>query len=225
MKSAVKYMSKYVFLSHMLKNDTPCYNGDKNVHISSASSIINGDSTNSMSIKITNHVGTHIDFPCHFHANGKTLNDYAPGFFIFDDVAVWDIPLSSGTCIEDEVINYEYCECNVDLLIIRTGYSSYYKQDKYWNDNPGLTLAAAKHIKAAYPKLKALGADIISVNAYKNKSEGRLAHMELLSQPEIIIIEDMYLENINGKIKKVIAAPMLVKNADGVPCTVIAEVE
>ena len=218
-------MSKYVFLSHILKNDMPCYNGRNSIKIVQESSIEGGDSSNSVVVSLGNHVGTHIDFPRHFFQNGKTINDYSPDYFVFNKVSVWNIPLDAGNCIDEEMLKSCKCAYGPDLLIIRTGYGRFYGKEKYWNDNPGLSFAAARYIKETLPGLRALGLDFISINAYKNKQEGRKAHAELLSYPEIMIIEDMNLHDLTDNVKKVIVAPLLISDADGAPCNVIAEVE
>ena len=51
-----------MYLSHFIDTNTPCYGGKKGlISITDATSIKKGDTSNSKSISIGNHIGTHID--------------------------------------------------------------------------------------------------------------------------------------------------------------------
>ena len=68
--------------------------------------------------------------------------------------------------------------------------------------------------------------DIISLTSRLHREEGRKAHREFLgdhypSSP-IVLIEDMSLINYKDIITNVLIAPLIVNDADGAPCTVIA---
>jgi kynurenine formamidase len=198
--------NKYIFLSKILSKNTACYNGVL------------------AELAQNYHVGTHIDFPAHSIKNGKTVNAYNAQYFIFDNSFVCNVNMECG-----DYINYKHLkEFNIpqctDLLIIKTGYGKFEHQEKYWNDNPGLDESVAEFLKSKFPKIKAIGMDFISVTAYKNKEPGRKAHVAFLSEPEILLIEDMLIPNEILTFKRIIAAPLLINSADGVPCSVIAEV-
>jgi kynurenine formamidase len=209
----------------MLKNYMPCYNGVKKVEIAVDKSMEDGNHTNSLTVYMGNHVGTHIDFPLHYIRGGKTFDAYSPEYFIFDRITVVDIPLANGVYIDEDVFKCQTCANDTDLLLIRTGYGQYYDTDKYWNNNPGLSFLGAKYIKNAFPHLRAIGIDFISVNAYRNKDEGRKAHTELLTTPEVLIIEDMDFSKLTEIPMRIIVAPLPLFGADGAPCNIIAEVD
>ena len=64
--------------------------------------------------------------------------------------------------------------------------------------------------------------DLISATSYSNREEGRKAHNAFLNPSNgdpILFIEDMKLDGIK-KLNKIIVAPLLIKDADGVPCTI-----
>lgn len=218
-------MSKYIFLTRMIKNGMPCYNGNISVLITPDKSIESGDRNNTLTIKMNNHIGTHIDFPNHCISDGKTINDFPPDWFVFDKIFICDIPLDVGVCIDDKMLEQHGCMGNdAEMLILRTGYGRFYNDRKYWYDNPGLSPKAAKYIKNSFPKLRALGVDFISINAYSYKEDGRKAHIELMKNDEIAIIEDMDLSSLTEHVKRIVVAPLLIYKADGAPCNVMAEV-
>jgi kynurenine formamidase len=197
--------NKYIFLSRVLSKGTVCYNG------------VSAESAQNY------HIGTHIDFPAHSVKNGKTVNDYNAEYFVFAHPFVCNISIECGSYINSEHLKeFNIPKCT-DLLVIKTGYGEYYNEEKYWNDNPGLDKSIAEFLKSKFPKIRAIGMDFISVNAYRNKEPGRKAHTAFLSEPEILLIEDMLISNEISAFKRIIVAPLLINLADGVPCSIIAE--
>ena len=63
---------------------------------------------------------------------------------------------------------------------------------------------------------------MISLTSMNNKEEGKKAHINFLLDHDILILEDMNLTSINKKPRNIILSPLQIENADGVPCTVIA---
>jgi kynurenine formamidase len=197
--------NKFVFLSHSLNQNTPCYNGQP------------------VALHKNYHTGTHIDFPAHSIKNGKTVNDYNAEYFVFVHPFMCDINMECGDYINSEHLKKSDIPQCTDLLLIKTGYGKFYREEKYWNDNPGLDKSVAEFLKNEFPKIRAIGMDFISVNAYKNKEPGRKAHLAFLSEPEILLIEDMFIPDETLTFKQITVAPMLIDLADGVPCSIIAE--
>jgi len=71
-------------------------------------------------------------------------------------------------------------------------------------------------LKEAYPKLRMIGLDIISLTSQLDRHEGMASHKRF--PPQFTVVEDMDLKNFT-------VAPVLFENMNGVPCTVIAEIE
>ena len=94
----------------------------------------------------------------------------------------------------NDFININDLNIDVELLLIKTGYENYRIQDKYWNDNPGLSSELASYFRTRFKKLRCIGFDFISLTSWNHRLEGRLSHREFLTpdQPNssILIIED-----------------------------------
>ena len=218
-------MKSLIYLSHHISNETPLYGNEKGIKISPVKQIQSGDSCNTLNLSFPNHIGTHIDFPYHFNQGGKTINDYPASYWHFDHVEMVDL---SGKVVDSQIIdltifpNIENIE--TDLLLIKTGYGKYRGTDRYTLTPPGLSADLALFFRNRFPKLRCIGMDLISVSSYTNREEGRKAHHAFLnpdkSEP-ILLIEDMNL-NVDGPFNTVIVAPLLIDNADGAPCTVLA---
>jgi len=79
----VNVLMTVIYLSHFLNNNTPLFGGENTINISPDNEIKKGRSNNTKRCFFPNHAGTHIDFPNHFDDDGKTINNYAPEFWIF----------------------------------------------------------------------------------------------------------------------------------------------
>jgi len=217
-------MNNSIFLSHPISNETPLYGGKKNIKICSASSIKSGNTANTLNLSFPNHSGTHIDLPYHFFENGKKLTDYDASFWIFNNPVCVDVFCDNGYMVNYmDVANKINNE--TDLLLIRTGFEKFRYESKYWKENPGLSIDLAKALRLKHPNLRAIGMDFISVTSRLHREEGRGAHREFLgshykSNP-LVLIEDVSLKHYNN-IYQVIIAPIMIANADGAPCTIIA---
>ena len=119
---------------------------------------------------------------------------------------------------------YNIENSETDLLLIKTGYSAYRGTNRYTLTPPGLSADLAPFLRMNLPKLRCIGMDLISISSYNNREEGRRAHHAFLNPFEgdpILLIEDMKLDT-NGPFEKIIVAPILIDDADGAPCTVLA---
>ena len=73
-------MIELVSLSHFISEETPGYGGKAEIRIRPARSIEKGDSCNQKKLFLSNHIGTHVDFPLHFTRTGKSIDHYPVSF-------------------------------------------------------------------------------------------------------------------------------------------------
>lgn len=217
----------FIWLSHILTNDTPLYGGADNLNIMADKSINAGDSCNTSFIKMPSHAGTHVDSPYHFLANGKRVEQYAPEDWFFNCPQVIFFSASPGQLIIPEDIPLpEQLDEATDMLLLCSGFESYRGTDVYWEAGPGLAPELAEFLILKYPKLRAIGMDFISISSLKHRDKGRVAHKAFLERG-ILLFEDMCLSGIrkDERLEKVIALPLRFANADGAPVTVIGTVD
>lgn len=221
-------MEKYILLSHVLRQDTPSYGNRDKMIIRTNSAIKSGETANSSCwIFSNNHIGTHLDVPYHFSLNGKRTTDYPIGDYVFNCCQLVDIPKQDACLLGPQDFEGLEINPNVELLLIRTGYERWRKEEIYWNNNPGLAPELADYFRATFQKLRCVGFDFISVTSWKHRTEGRLAHKAFLTPEnggrEIWCIEDMSLAGVQEKLSQVIVAPLLVEDGNGTAVTVIAK--
>ena len=218
-------MAKFQYLSYFLDDKTPIYGGDSGIDIIKLNDISKGDTANTKRISFHNHSGTHIDFPNHFLENGKFSSDYEANFWIFNNP--YFIKINPD---EDEIILLdknliETIPKETDFLILNTGFYKHRGSKKFWNNNPGISPDLAKLLKLQCPNLRVLGMDTISLTSYQNRILGRQSHRKFLVENDILLVEDMNLKNLKTLPKKLMCFPLLIREVDGCPVTIIAEYE
>lgn len=218
-----------LLLSHYLEANTPTYGNRDKLTIKEVSKIKDGSSANSSDWHFsTNHFGTHIDAPLHFFENGKTITDFPVKFWFSRKCFLLDIPCERGVLIDYSNI-FETIPQDTEVLLLRTGYENYRKEDKYWNDNPGLSSSLGEWLKRNILDLKIIGFDFISLTSWNFREEGKTAHREFLGESvergPICIVEDMALSKVKGSIENIFISPLFVKGANGSPVTVFANLK
>jgi kynurenine formamidase len=206
-----------IYLSHFLDKETPCYGGEPEaVKVNQIRAIANGDTSNNIAVSFPVHIGTHIDFPFHFSADGKTASDYPASFWICNKVGVME-----GKIEEVPALIFQLPE-DIELLIFKTAFAVHRGEEIYWKDQPVIPAAYAKLFRNRFPKLRIFGFDMISLTSKLNREEGRKAHQQFLLHEDILVLEDMKLDELDFTPSSVIIAPLQINNADGAPCNIIA---
>lgn len=221
-------MSKWIYLSYSISLDTPAYGGGNSIKIYHEKSIEKGDSCNTQYWRLSNHLGTHIDFPRHFVQAGKTSGDYSPEFWIFHSPFILDIStVEPGLIVEPEDVDMDTVPDNIDMLVIKTGFCQLREKDIYWENNPGFAPSTSTFLRERFPDLRVFGFDSISLSVFAHKETGHEAHKAFLDHPNpILLLEDMDLTKVDNsvKLKQIIVSSLRVDGADGAPCTVFANI-
>lgn len=218
-----------IYLSHVVSESTPVYGGGVGAKIVRNRAIEQGDGCNTQLWELPNHVGTHIDAPRHFFADGPTIDSYPPEFWICNNVAFVTIHLEAARWIGVEDMRGKF-RMDADCLIIKTGFQKWRGGDVYCLDNPGLSAGLAEWLRENCPNLRFIGMDFISVSRFSDREGGRAAHREFLNPPltgnPILPVEDMDLSLLHDgqRIDSILLVPVRVAATDGSPVTVIAEI-
>jgi len=220
--------TKWKYLSYPLHPNAPAYGGNQAFFDEPDKQMSKGDSCNTRQWRMSNHMGTHIDFPKHFSNNGSVCDDYSADFWVFSSCAVLDIAaVNPGQIITVDYLELARLPDNIELLLLKTGFCNLRDNPVYFQKNPGLHPLIADSLRDKLPNLRVIGFDLISVSSYAYRELGRKAHRAFLDNDKpILLIEDMDLTTINGNtsIQQVIITPLRVKRADAAPCTVLVEV-
>lgn len=173
---------KYIDLSHEIKNEMPIYPGDMKVKLNEEKDYLK-DGYNSYSLSTTMHAGTHIDAPMHMHHNKKYISEYSIEKFI-GNVALLDVRGEKVIGIKDEY--YKVIKEN-DVVILFTGWDSFYGKDEYYTNHPIVSDELAELL--IKKKIKMLGVDMPSPD------RGTFDIHKKLFENDIFILEN--LTNLN----------------------------
>lgn len=222
--------STSIYLSYILDKNTPTY-GNRNKFIATKKSDISkGDVANDTAIETTVHIGTHIDMPYHFYENGQTIEDFDCGYFNFENILFIELT-PKELIIKDELIELldkTKDKNKYEILIVKTGICNKRGTQEFWESNYGFDPSIADYLREFFPNIRVFGFDSISVSSFQNRMVGREAHKAFLNPKNpILLLEDMDLREVTKSniIKKLTVAPVRIAKCDGVPCTVIAEIE
>ena len=221
-----KQLLKWVWLSHTTSSSTPAYGGGNGFDVLADKQINSGDSCNTVSIQMSNHIGTHVDAPLHFVADGTAIDKYQAQEWIFTKPLLIDIPTE-----QEMIVTVDHLKAAIpsqirdaDLVMIKTGIEQHRCSEAFWKNPPGFSPDICDYLYQRFPSFNTFGIDAISISSFAHRDIGRFAHQEFLGKG-IRIIEDMALSNIDSsrQLKQVIALPFRFAEADGSPITVMAE--
>jgi kynurenine formamidase len=221
----------WIYLSHVLDSDTPLYGGGGTVSIVRTRRMDANDTSNNSSLALPAHSGTHVDAPFHFDPQGLTLDRLPAHFWRAASPSLIDAPCNPGELLDLDRLGplFDAIPHQCDLLLLRTGAEAWRSAnpDTYACQGPGLAPAAAAWLRENR-RLRFLGMDFISLSSPLHREAGRAAHRALLgpasASAPVLLIEDMALGELKASPLSAWIMPLLYRDADGAPATVIAEV-
>ncbi len=221
--------AKRIYLSYILDGNTPTYGNRSRFVCQKKSDISKGDVANDSSIETTVHIGTHLDMPYHFYENGQTIEDFDIEYFSSDKILYIDF-IPDGLIIKSDLVDIldpVADKSTYEFLIIKTGICHRRDNEAFGVENYGFHPSIADYLKKAFPNIRIIGFDSISVSSFQDRMLGREAHRAFLDPKHpLLILEDMDLRTLdkNSFIHKMDIVPLRIAKCDGLPCTVLAEV-
>jgi arylformamidase len=206
-------------VSVLISEQTPVYEGDPAVEITSASSIAKGDAANVSRLCCGVHTGTHVDASAHFIEGARRVHEL-------------DLEKLVGKCRVVEIDeNVEAIEAKhvenlegVERVLFKT------RNSDFWNDfsqgfRKDFTYLAPDAAKALVDlNVKLVGIDYLSVEKFG--SNDFATHITLLEK-EIVIIEGLDLREVSAGDYELVCLPMKIADGtgDGAPArTILREI-
>ncbi len=203
---------KLIDVTVPLDSRTPTYPGNTPFTIEAIKRIARGDSSNTSTLHLGAHTGTHVDAPRHFF-------DAAPGA---DDLAL-ELMLGRTRVVEISTRNGIGAEQlgGLDLseelrVLFKTSNSRLWGSPEFHTDYVGVTASGAEYLVAH--GIKVVGIDYLSIEEFK--TPGAPAHHMLLGGG-VIVIEGLNLREVEPGIYDMLCLPLRVVGADGAPARVL----
>ncbi|MDD2402658.1 MAG: cyclase family protein, partial [Clostridia bacterium] len=204
-------------LSHIICSDMPVFPGTEQPIFQKVNTL-DENGFNEAKITMYSHTGTHIDAPAHVLDKGCHLDDLEINYFI-GSATVLDFSNIKSQSIDIDCLKaYEEKIKYVEFVLIKTGWSRYWGEEKYYENFPSLSEKAAKWLSQF--NLKGVGIDTISID---NSDSVIFAVHKVLLGKNIIIIENLTnLDSVKADNFILSVLPLKNKDADGSPVRAIS---
>lgn len=186
--------------------------GDEPVNVKQTSTIEQGFAANVTGVSMSAYTGTHVDAQRHFIDKGKDVTQI-PFKALIGEVKVFHIRDTARITLSEI---QEYSIERGDRVIFRTCNSTIdWTMRDFQKDYVYLATDAAESLKEK--GILCVGIDYLSIAGDANGSD---VHRLLLGS-EIVIIEGLWLKDIDEGKYDMICLPMKIKGSDGVPARVL----
>ncbi|KAF5368081.1 hypothetical protein D9758_004357 [Tetrapyrgos nigripes] len=185
-------------LSHKLEPNTTSWPGLPNFECCPLTSVAN-DGFSLHKVSMGSHLGTHVDAPSHFIADGASI-DQIPVERLFGPAVIVDLTSKKergGISWERDLKVYFEGDRNgirqkIDekmILVLYTGWSKYWKEPEKYYQHPYLEVQAAEEI--AERGVKAIGLDFASLDDSGKGVEGGFPVHKVILGAGIPMIENL----------------------------------
>jgi arylformamidase len=170
-------------------------------------------------VKMSSHVGTHVEFPYHHVKNGKSAADY-PLDRLIGEAVLLDF---SHKKKDEEITLQEVLDCGVevrkgDIALIRTDMHKLWKTPQ-GHDRPVLSLEATRYL------VEEVGIHCIGTDATGLEVRGRddqPVHV-LLFENDVAMVESLTnLDQIKSSRFEIVILPLPIEGLDSCPVRVLA---
>lgn len=198
-----------------LSNQTPVWEGDKEVSITRESLISEGEDFNVSHLSLGAHAGTHIDAPFHAFTDGDTV-DRIPLEKLVGSVQVIEIEKNIDLITAD-VLTRCQLEKGLKRILFKTRNSQYWKEEPYRfsEDYVGLDSSAASFLVAL--GIQFAGIDWFSISTMQDMIKPH----EILLGAGVVILENVNLLNVEPGFYDLYCLPLKLVGTDGAPVRVI----
>jgi arylformamidase len=198
----------------------PLSSGTKGISIEPARRL-ESDGWNASTLCLYSHCGTHIDAPVHFGVGAETIDTIDVEKFM-GPAWIADVrPIEPRALIEPQHLGAitEKFKPGESLLIC-TGWSAYYGQDRYRQELPRIGEELAHW--CVENEVRMLGVEPPSVADINNIEELATIH-KILVEGGVIVVEGLAnLISVSKPQVTFIALPLKIANGDGAPARAIA---
>jgi kynurenine formamidase len=174
-------------------------------------------------IVLGTHIGTHADAPRHFIRNGSTIDEIALDVLV-GPATVADFTVCEPLqCIDVSDLKQKLGDAVPARLILRTGWSEYFGNMKFYNEYPFLSERAAQWLVEKGVRLVAMDTPSPDNPAHSRGTPKDSPNHKVLLGAGVVLVE--YLTNLQSLTSaevELIVMPLKLKGCDGSPIRCVA---
>lgn len=208
---------RIIDLTHTMNEDMPVFPGTEKP-VFNAANTLEKDGFAETKFSMYSHTGTHIDAPSHMSYGANSLDKMDIECFIGKSLIIDCTEVKDYEITLQHLLSYENKLKDVDFVILKTGWSKYWGNEKYFNRFPFMTVQAVKWLIGF--DLKGIGIDAISIDDIETSDFQ--VHHELFRKNMIVIENLTNLDLIEKEFFMFSCLPMKYENSDGSPVRAIA---
>jgi arylformamidase len=205
--------SEFIDVSIPLRDDMVHWPGDAPFHRLQTLDIANGDVCNLSQISTSAHIGTHMDAPRHFLADGKGIETMTIDATIGPARV---IAIQHAELIQVQELEPHHLQKGERVLFKTRNSAHHWKTDTFQEKFVYIPEATAHYL--AKCAIQTVGVDYLSVGGYK--VDGAETHRALLAAG-IWIIEGLNLEHVEPGNYELICLPLKTVGSDGAPARAV----
>lgn len=183
--------------------------------------ILEKDGWNATTLSLYSHCGTHMDAPIHFGVGRQTIDKLDVSQLIGPAWVIDVRPIEPCASIDIEHMSNIADKIEPgDSILICTGWSEYYDQERYRNELPRVSAGLAQW--CVEKQVRMLGVEPPSVADVNNIEELTTVH-KILFEGGVIVIEGLAnLQSLTKSKVTLIALPLKIADGDGAPARIVA---
>mgnify|MGYP003596249269 FL=1 len=207
-------MADYLDISLAISPDLPRWPGSPLTELTRRRDMGRGDPVNDSTLVCGVHVGTHVDAPLHFLADGADVTHLALDALIGPAVVAFLPDVDAVTADDLEALKLP---ADTRRLLLRTRNSeSWQRGDRDFHaDFVALTADAARWVVARGIRL--IGVDYLSVQIFQGDPATHIA----LLQAQVVIVEGLNLFQVAPGNYELICLPLKLAGAEGAPARAV----
>lgn len=203
-------------ISLSLSPDLPVWPGDPQVELERVAKMEEGSRYNLTHLKMSAHVGTHVDAPFHFLGGKSQTIDQLPLNLLIGRAYVSQLP-DEINLIDALTMQRAQIPLRTRRLLFKTRNSAYWANPdgRFHTDFTALSPDGARYLVERGIKL--VGVDYLSVAPFQ---EGTEVH-EILLKAGVVIVEGLNLSEVSPGRYTLYCLPLKLVGADGAPARAI----
>lgn len=207
-------MKQIIDISVPLQPQMPIWPGTVGFKLQRTKRLEAGDVANVSRLDTDVHVGTHVDAPWHFLAEGSTVEQMCLED-LMGPVVVADLPNVSAITTDD--LAGLKLPAGTKRLLLHTRNSKLWAEgvSEFQPDFVALTADAAEWV--VEQGIRLVGVDYLSVQRYE---DSQLTH-EILLKAGVVILEGLNLTGVQSGCYKLICLPLKLVGAEGAPARAV----
>ncbi len=208
-------LRSYYDVTAKLTKETIVYPGDPTLEIESICEVSEESCFGLSKISLSNHMGTHIDFPSHVLNKGKNSSDYNISDLIGNGIII-EIPKEAKAITKNDIQLHRIEKNAFVFFKTRNSYES--KNGPLLDEYVYIESDAVEELLKIQARV--VGIDYISVDSIKNSNLP--VHHQLLKN-DILIVENLDLREIDPGKCIIHISPLNIPEMDGLPARVVIE--